>query len=165
MSSARMTMMLGRSDAALDAAVLYSAMTFIGAIPIWLTNLASAALRGVGNVKAPAWIILAGSALTIPLSPAFIFGFGPFPRLEVAGETLEYNANTPTSLVEAAVIQWNWLEETRSGSDQSATSVSSICRATRCSSACRRSTPTCRWSGLTITTTATSGRASRAVRS
>jgi Na+-driven multidrug efflux pump len=76
---------LGGRGAALDAAVLYSAMIFIGAIPIWLTNLAAAALRGVGNVKAPAWIILAGSALLIPLSPAFIFGFGPFPRLEVAG--------------------------------------------------------------------------------
>jgi putative MATE family efflux protein len=76
---------LGGHGAALDAAVLYSAMIFIGAIPIWLTNLAAAALRGVGNVKAPAWIILAGSALMIPLSPAFIFGFGPFPRLEVAG--------------------------------------------------------------------------------
>ncbi|MBV9066216.1 MAG: MATE family efflux transporter, partial [Methylobacteriaceae bacterium] len=76
---------LGGRGAALDAAVLYSALIFVGAILIWLTNLASAALRGVGNVKAPAWIILAGSALTIPLSPAFIFGFGPFPRLEVAG--------------------------------------------------------------------------------
>jgi putative MATE family efflux protein len=76
---------LGGHGAALDAAVLYSALIFVGAILIWLTNLASAALRGVGNVKAPAWIILAGSALTIPLSPAFIFGFGPFPRLEVAG--------------------------------------------------------------------------------
>jgi glutathionylspermidine synthase len=31
---------------------------------------------------------------------------------------LEYNANTPTSLVEAAVIQWNWLEETHPGGDQ-----------------------------------------------
>src|SRR5947209_3976938 len=76
---------LGGRGAALDAAVLYSALIFVGAILIWLTNLASAALRGVGNVKAPAWIILAGSALLIPLSPAFIFGFGPFPRLEVAG--------------------------------------------------------------------------------
>jgi putative MATE family efflux protein len=76
---------LGGHGAALAAAVLYSALIFIGAVPIWMTNLASAALRGVGNVKAPAWIILAGSALTIPLSPAFIFGFGPFPRLEVAG--------------------------------------------------------------------------------
>ncbi|MBV9064404.1 MAG: MATE family efflux transporter [Methylobacteriaceae bacterium] len=76
---------LGGHGAALDAAVLYSGLIFVGAVLIWLTNLASAALRGVGNVKAPAWIILAGSALTIPLSPAFIFGFGPFPRLGVAG--------------------------------------------------------------------------------
>lgn len=31
---------------------------------------------------------------------------------------LEYNADTPTSLVEAAVIQWYWLQDTRGRSDQ-----------------------------------------------
>lgn len=31
---------------------------------------------------------------------------------------LEYNADTPTALVEAAVAQWFWLEETRPGQDQ-----------------------------------------------
>jgi glutathionylspermidine synthase len=31
---------------------------------------------------------------------------------------LEYNADTPTSLLEAAVIQWFWFEDTRLGSDQ-----------------------------------------------
>ena len=31
---------------------------------------------------------------------------------------LEYNADTPTSLLEAAVIQWYWLEDTHAGSDQ-----------------------------------------------
>jgi glutathionylspermidine synthase len=31
---------------------------------------------------------------------------------------LEYNADTPTSLLEASVIQWYWLEETRAGADQ-----------------------------------------------
>ncbi len=31
---------------------------------------------------------------------------------------LEYNADTPTSLLEAAVIQWYWLEETQPGRDQ-----------------------------------------------
>jgi glutathionylspermidine synthase len=31
---------------------------------------------------------------------------------------LEYNADTPTSLLEAAVVQWFWLEETHSTSDQ-----------------------------------------------
>lgn len=31
---------------------------------------------------------------------------------------LEYNADTPTALVEAAVAQWYWLEECQAGSDQ-----------------------------------------------
>jgi glutathionylspermidine synthase len=31
---------------------------------------------------------------------------------------LEYNADTPTSLLEAAVVQWQWLEETNRGRDQ-----------------------------------------------
>jgi glutathionylspermidine synthase len=31
---------------------------------------------------------------------------------------LEYNADTPTALVEAAVAQWFWLEETHAGADQ-----------------------------------------------
>jgi glutathionylspermidine synthase len=38
-------------------------------------------------------------------------GAGP-PKL------LEYNADTPTSLIEAAVIQWQWLEDCFPGSDQ-----------------------------------------------
>ena len=38
-------------------------------------------------------------------------GSGP-PKL------LEYNADTPTSLFEAAVVQWQWFEEVRPGSDQ-----------------------------------------------
>ena len=31
---------------------------------------------------------------------------------------LEYNADTPTALFEAAVVQWYWLEDTRAGLDQ-----------------------------------------------
>ncbi|WP_320069529.1 glutathionylspermidine synthase family protein [Micromonospora sp. RTGN7] len=31
---------------------------------------------------------------------------------------LEYNADTPTSLVEASIVQWFWLEETRPEADQ-----------------------------------------------
>jgi glutathionylspermidine synthase len=38
-------------------------------------------------------------------------GAGP-PKL------LEYNADTPTSLLEAAVVQWYWLQETHPASDQ-----------------------------------------------
>lgn len=35
-----------------------------------------------------------------------------------APKLLEYNADTPTALVEASVAQWFWLEETRNGADQ-----------------------------------------------
>ncbi|HTZ35938.1 MAG TPA: glutathionylspermidine synthase family protein [Stellaceae bacterium] len=31
---------------------------------------------------------------------------------------LEYNADTPTALIEAAVVQWYWLEEVKPGADQ-----------------------------------------------
>jgi len=31
---------------------------------------------------------------------------------------LEYNADTPTALLEAAVVQWYWLEEVKKGADQ-----------------------------------------------
>jgi len=31
---------------------------------------------------------------------------------------LEYNADTPTALLEAAVIQWTWMEQVRPGTDQ-----------------------------------------------
>ncbi len=31
---------------------------------------------------------------------------------------LEYNADTPTALFEAGVVQWYWLEDTRAGADQ-----------------------------------------------
>jgi len=42
----------------------------------------------------------------------FAFGGGGEPQL------LEYNADTPTSLVEASVAQWFWLQDTRPGADQ-----------------------------------------------
>jgi len=31
---------------------------------------------------------------------------------------LEYNADTPTALLEASVVQWHWLEDTHKGADQ-----------------------------------------------
>ncbi|WJG35779.1 uncharacterized protein FOBCDRAFT_276924 [Fusarium oxysporum Fo47] len=39
------------------------------------------------------------------------------PRLRVP-KCYEFNADTPTSLVEAASIQWLWLEQTGHGNDQ-----------------------------------------------
>jgi Na+-driven multidrug efflux pump len=76
---------LGGTNGALDAATTYSNYLFAGAIPVWIVNLQAAALRGSGNVKVPALVTLVGAIVTIPASPALIFGFGPIPRLGIGG--------------------------------------------------------------------------------
>ncbi len=79
---------LGGTGAALVAAGRYSAFVFGGAAVIWTVNLLASALRGAGQVKVPALVTLAGAVIVVPLSPALIFGFGPLPRLGIAGAGL-----------------------------------------------------------------------------
>jgi Na+-driven multidrug efflux pump len=76
---------LGGEGASLANAVLYSNLVFGAAVPIWITNLLASALRGAGNVKVPAILTAAGAVLTLALSPPLILGWGPLPRLGVAG--------------------------------------------------------------------------------
>jgi putative MATE family efflux protein len=82
---------LGGRDASLEAALMYSNILFSGAIAVWIVNLLVSALRGSGNVKVPAMITLVGALITIPLSPALIFGFGPIPRLGISGAGAAFN--------------------------------------------------------------------------
>lgn len=76
---------LGGSAASLSAALAYSNAAFAGAVAMWISALLGAALRGAGEARVPATISLAGLAMLLPLSPALIFGWGPFPRLGMAG--------------------------------------------------------------------------------
>lgn len=79
---------LGVRNSALAQAVSYSRWLSLSAVPIWVVNLCSAALRGAGNVKAPALVSLLGVVTLVPLSPFLIFGVGPFGGLGVAGAGL-----------------------------------------------------------------------------
>jgi putative MATE family efflux protein len=76
---------MGGTGETLAAALTYSNIVFAGSIPVWITALLSAVLRGAGNVRVPALVTLAGAVILVPLSPALIFGWGPFPRLGIAG--------------------------------------------------------------------------------
>jgi putative MATE family efflux protein len=76
---------LGGSGPSLDQAVLYSNILFGGAIPFWILLLLQAALRGAGNVKVPAMIILGGAVAGLILSPVLINGWLGAPRMGVAG--------------------------------------------------------------------------------
>jgi putative MATE family efflux protein len=76
---------MGGSGGDLAAALSYGNVVFAGSILIWLTSLLAAALRGAGNVMVPALVTLGGAVIVVPLSPSLIFGWGPLPRMGVAG--------------------------------------------------------------------------------
>ncbi len=76
---------LGGSGPSLGQAVLYSNILFGGAIPFWILLLLQAALRGTGNVKVPAMIIMGGAVAGLILSPVLINGWLGAPRMGVAG--------------------------------------------------------------------------------
>jgi putative MATE family efflux protein len=76
---------MGADDASLSTAVLYSNVVFAAAIPLWVTALLGAALRGASEVRLPARVSLAGAVGLLIVSPLLIFGVGPFPRLGIAG--------------------------------------------------------------------------------
>src|SRR5216684_71726 len=76
---------MGARAGALEAALAYSNVIFAGAVAVWLFNTLASVVRGTGNMLLPAGVVLGGSPILVTLSPALIFGWGPFPRLGVTG--------------------------------------------------------------------------------
>jgi putative MATE family efflux protein len=76
---------MGGTGAALDAAIAYSNVLFAGAVSYWLFNTLASVVRGTGNMALPAAVMTANAVIYIGLSPALILGWGPFPRLGIAG--------------------------------------------------------------------------------
>ncbi|MFA6266083.1 MAG: MATE family efflux transporter [Pseudolabrys sp.] len=77
--------LMGGEGASLAAATTYAGIVFAGAIPLWLYNSLAAVIRATGNMIFPASVMIVGAIVLIPLSPALIFGIGPFPHFGVAG--------------------------------------------------------------------------------
>jgi putative MATE family efflux protein len=76
---------MGGTDAALSAALAYSNVVFAGALSFWLFNTLASVVRGAGNMLLPAGIVIGGGVVTLMFSPALIMGWGPLPRLGIAG--------------------------------------------------------------------------------
>jgi putative MATE family efflux protein len=76
---------MGGRGESLAAANAYGSVIFAGAVLVWLFNSLAAVIRGTGNMAIPAFVTAAGLLVLTPLSPALIFGWGPFPRLGVTG--------------------------------------------------------------------------------
>jgi putative MATE family efflux protein len=94
---------MGGQGGSLEAALAYSDVVFSGNILLWLMNAFASVIRGSGEMRFPSLVICVGVALLIPLSPLFIFGFGPMPGLGVAGGGV---AIVATTALMAALLGW-----------------------------------------------------------
>ena len=79
---------MGGHGASLAAALTYSNWVFAGAVLVWLFNSMAALIRGTGNMRVPAIVTIVGTVLLVPMSQAFIFGFGGWHGLGIAGGAL-----------------------------------------------------------------------------
>jgi putative MATE family efflux protein len=94
---------MGGRGGSLEAAMQYSNVVFAGNILVWLMNGLASVVRGTGNMLFPSMVICVGVTLLIPLSPLFIFGFGPLPGLGIAGGGV---AVVTTTALMAAILAW-----------------------------------------------------------
>ncbi len=76
---------MGGTGDALDAALTYSHVLFGGAAVYWLLNTLGSIVRGTGTMALPAAITTGSAIIYLGLAPALVMGWGPFPRLGVAG--------------------------------------------------------------------------------
>jgi putative MATE family efflux protein len=76
---------LGGSGGALEGAVAYANVLFIGCLAHWVANSMASVLRGTGDMKTPGYALVAGSALQIPLTGALTLGWFGAPKLGIQG--------------------------------------------------------------------------------
>ena len=78
-------------------AVSYLRIIFIGMPFLYLLSFVGMALRGAGDARTPFIFLALNVVLDIALNPLFIFGFGPVPRMGIAGSaTASVVAQTAT---------------------------------------------------------------------
>jgi putative MATE family efflux protein len=80
--------LLGGSGAALEAARGFGAVLFAGSVAVWLANTLVSAMRGTGDMRRPAVLLLGAALLQVVLGACFAFGPGPLPRLGLPGIAL-----------------------------------------------------------------------------
>lgn len=79
---------LGAEEDVVAAGAAYLRIMCLGSITMFFSISLAAGMRGFGDAVTPMWALGIASLLNIGLDPLFIFGIGPFPRLEVAGSAI-----------------------------------------------------------------------------
>ena len=85
--------LLGGKGETLAQALAYSNILFAGALVVWLANTFASILRGSGDMVVPAAALVGAACIQVPLSGSLVLGFGPMPRLGIAGAAIAYVAS------------------------------------------------------------------------
>ena len=77
--------LLGGQGEALQQAVAYGNVAFLGSVFIWLVNTFSSVIRGSGNMRVPSAALLVVAVAQVMVGGALGLGWGPFPQLGMGG--------------------------------------------------------------------------------
>jgi putative MATE family efflux protein len=80
-------------------AIAYLRIIFTAIPAIFLFNFLMMSLRGAGDSRTPFFFLLIAAALDVGLNPLLIAGYGPFPRLGIAGSALASSIAQWTALL------------------------------------------------------------------
>ena len=84
----RIFALLGGRGEVLEAARGYGSVVFAGSVAVWLANTLVSTMRGTGDMRRPAMVLLGAALLQVVLGAGFAFGIGPLPRLGLPGIAL-----------------------------------------------------------------------------
>jgi putative MATE family efflux protein len=91
--------LLGTPGDAAPLALAYLRVIFLAMPALLLLTLSMMALRGAGDSLTPLWFMLVAVVLDSGLNPFFIRGWGPFPRMGIAGSAMSTLVGNYVSLV------------------------------------------------------------------
>jgi len=91
--------LLGTPGDAAPLALAYLRVIFLAMPALLLLTLSMMALRGAGDSLTPLWFMLVAVVLDSGLNPFFILGWGPFPRMGIAGSAMSTLVGNYVSLV------------------------------------------------------------------
>jgi putative MATE family efflux protein len=77
--------LLGAQGAVLEEAWHYGSIVFSGAMLTWASALTTSCIRGTGNMRFPAMVMILSAVVQVPLSGGLILGWWGLPKLGLAG--------------------------------------------------------------------------------
>ncbi len=80
--------MLGAEGPILEEAWHYGAIVFSGAVVIWGSAITTSCIRGTGNMKLPAMLMIMSALIQVPLSGGLVLGWFGLPKLGLAGAAI-----------------------------------------------------------------------------